>query len=58
MTTAIVRPRGRSVRRETRTALRDELAALHGDGVGELQAQARRRHRGAPRANLMMADAY
>jgi len=37
---------------------RDELAALHGDGVGELQAQTRRRHRGAPRVNLMMADAY
>jgi hypothetical protein len=37
---------------------RDELAALTGDGVAELQAAARRRHRGAPRANLMMVDAY
>jgi hypothetical protein len=37
---------------------RDELAALQGEGLGELQAQARRRHRGAPRANLMMVDAY
>jgi len=37
---------------------RDELAALHGEGIGELQAQARRRHRGAPRPSLVMADAY
>ena len=37
---------------------RDELAALRGDGLGELQAAARRRHRGVPHANLMMVDAY
>ncbi|HEU4731930.1 MAG TPA: C45 family autoproteolytic acyltransferase/hydrolase [Kofleriaceae bacterium] len=37
---------------------RAELAKLDGDGVAELKAQAARRHRGAPRANLMMADAY
>jgi hypothetical protein len=37
---------------------RDELAALSGDGLDELRAQSRRRHRGTPRANLMMLDAY
>ncbi|HMG57058.1 MAG TPA: hypothetical protein VK601_26345, partial [Kofleriaceae bacterium] len=37
---------------------RDELAALDGDGLDELRRQARRRHRGSPRANLMMMDAY
>lgn len=37
---------------------RDELAALSGEGLDELQAQARRRHHGRPRANLMMLDAY
>jgi hypothetical protein len=34
---------------------RAELRAPRGD---ELNAQARRRHRGIPRANLMMMDAY
>jgi len=37
---------------------RGELAALDGDGVDELRAQSRRRHRGVPKANLMMLDAY
>lgn len=37
---------------------RDELASLTGDGLDELQAASRRRHRGAPHANLMMMDAY
>jgi len=37
---------------------RDELAALHGEGLDELHAQARRTHRGVPHANLMMLDAY
>ena len=37
---------------------RDELAALTGDGLDELHAQARRRHRGVPHVNLMMVDAY
>lgn len=37
---------------------RDELAALRGAGLDELQAAARRRHRGVPHANLMMVDAY
>lgn len=37
---------------------RDELAALSGDGLDELRARSRRRHRGIPRANLMMLDAY
>lgn len=37
---------------------RDELAQLRGEGLDELRTQARRRFRGRPRANLMMADAY
>lgn len=37
---------------------RDELATLGGEGVDELRAQARRRHRGVPRVNLIMLDAY
>lgn len=37
---------------------RSELAALTGDGLAELNAQARLTHRGVPRANLMMLDAY
>jgi hypothetical protein len=37
---------------------REDLAALRGDGVDELRAQAQRRHRGVPHANLMMVDAY
>ncbi|MGN6105024.1 MAG: C45 family autoproteolytic acyltransferase/hydrolase, partial [Kofleriaceae bacterium] len=37
---------------------RDELERLEGAGLDELRAQARRRHRGRPHINLMMADAY
>jgi len=35
-----------------------ELAALSGDGLGELQAASRKRFRGRPHINLMMQDAY
>jgi len=35
-----------------------ELARLDGDGLDELRARARRRHRGAPHTNLLMVDAY
>jgi hypothetical protein len=34
------------------------LERLTGPGVAELQRAARRRHRGRPHVNLMMADAY
>jgi Acyl-coenzyme A:6-aminopenicillanic acid acyl-transferase len=37
---------------------RDELDSLRGEGLDELRTQARRRHRGVPRPNLMMVDAY
>lgn len=37
---------------------RNELEALRGDGVDELHARARDKHRGVPRPNLMMLDAY
>jgi hypothetical protein len=37
---------------------RDELDALRGQGLDELHACARSHHRGIPRANLMMVDAY
>jgi len=37
---------------------RDELERLAGEGVDELRTEARRRHRGTPKANLMVVDAY
>ncbi len=37
---------------------KDELGRLSGDGVDELRARSRERHRGRPHANLMMVDAY
>jgi hypothetical protein len=50
----------RAARRDEKLArqFRDELDTLRGDGVDELHAQARNRHRGIPHANLMMVDAY
>nr|HEX4315898.1 C45 family autoproteolytic acyltransferase/hydrolase [Kofleriaceae bacterium] len=44
--------------RAARARYADQLAALRGDGVAELQAAAKRRWRGKPHANLMMHDAY
>lgn len=50
----------RAAKRDEKLARRwrCELDALRGDGVDELQAHARKRHRGIPHANLMMVDAY
>ena len=36
----------------------DELGRMTGDEIAELQAASRRRFRGRPHVNLMMADAY
>lgn len=44
--------------RERAARWRDELARLDGDGVAELHAAARKRHRGHPHINLGMVEAY